>query len=264
MRCACGPGEQAPRLLPFPFFVCCPVRLLIRCEATLLARMMQNISGLTCDLTNRSATAISNVLASSVLVGCAITLQLCRRACVRSGRVPIEDDPAHRAVFARRRHGRLGACSSRQAPAWPGVTVVLDYRAGAAAMIGRSRSRRTRSPRRLYPADRPEHDDDRPSVLQEARFLPVKDFSPLSLVAIVRRCCWWVIPRCRREREELVALAKARPGRSTMRPAGLRRQLAHGDGAPADDGRHSHYVLPYKERRRRPGRCAIGPSFRSC
>jgi tripartite-type tricarboxylate transporter receptor subunit TctC len=92
-----------------------------------------------------------------------------------------------------------------------GQQIVLDYRPGAAAMIGTEAiARATPDGYSLLIAQSTM--TIVPSVYRKIRFDPVKDFAPISLVAVVPLLMVGHPSLPARNAKELIALAKSRPG----------------------------------------------------
>jgi tripartite-type tricarboxylate transporter receptor subunit TctC len=172
---------------------------------------MQNISVPMCDLNNRSVTALVNVLARSVLVGAAAALQLFTAPAFAQDAYPSK---AIRLIVPSSPGGGTDASARLIAPRLGsalGQQVILDYRAGAAAMIGTEAVARA-APDGYTLLIAQSTMTIVPSVYKKVRFDPVKDFAPLSLVAIVPLLLVGHPSLPARNVKELIALAKARPG----------------------------------------------------
>jgi tripartite-type tricarboxylate transporter receptor subunit TctC len=92
-----------------------------------------------------------------------------------------------------------------------GQQVVIEYRAGAAAMIGTEAGARA-APDGYTLLIAQSTMTIVPSVYRKVRFDPVKDFSPISMVAIVPLLLVGHPSLPARNVKELIALARARPG----------------------------------------------------
>lgn len=92
-----------------------------------------------------------------------------------------------------------------------GQQVIIDYRPGAAAMIGTEAGARA-APDGYTLLIAQSTMTIVPSVYRKVRFDPVKDFSPISMVAIVPLLLVGHPSLPAKSLKELIALAKARPG----------------------------------------------------
>src|SRR5687767_5901760 len=92
-----------------------------------------------------------------------------------------------------------------------GQQVVIDYRPGAAAMIGTEAGARA-APDGYTLLIAQSTMTIVPSVYKKVRFDPQKDFSPISIVAVVPLLLVGHPSLPARNVKELIALAKARPG----------------------------------------------------
>jgi tripartite-type tricarboxylate transporter receptor subunit TctC len=149
--------------------------------------MMQNISGLACDVTNTRASAIVNVVASAVLLASAAALQLGVASALAQEAYPSK---TIRLIVPSSPGGGTDASARLIAPklsAALGQQVVIDYRPGAAAMIGTEAGARA-APDGYTLLIAQSTMTIVPSVYRKVRFDPVKDFAPISLVAACRSC----------------------------------------------------------------------------
>ena len=109
-----------------------------------------------------------------------------------------------------------------------GQQIVLDYRPGAAAMIGTEASRARR--RLLQSADCAEHHDHRALRLPQDTLRPVKDFAPISQVAVVPLLMVGH-PHCPRARQGAGRVGEVPSGPARLRGRRIRRQFASGNGS---------------------------------
>jgi tripartite-type tricarboxylate transporter receptor subunit TctC len=173
--------------------------------------MMQNISGLACDVTNTRASAVVNVIASAVLIASTAALQLGVVSAFAQDAYPSK---TIRLIVPSSPGGGTDASARLIAPklsALLGQQVVIDYRPGAAAMIGTEAGARA-APDGYTLLIAQSTMTIVPSVYRKVRFDPVKDFAPISLVAVVPLLLVGHPSLPVKSVKELVALAKSRPG----------------------------------------------------
>jgi tripartite-type tricarboxylate transporter receptor subunit TctC len=172
---------------------------------------MQNISLGRCDLANVRVTAIANVVASSALIASLTGLQFIAACAFAQDAYPSK---TIRLIVPSSPGGGTDASARLIAPRLSsalGQQVVLDYRAGAAAMIGTEAAARA-APDGYTLLIAQSTMTIVPSVYRKVRFDPVKDFAPISLVAVVPLLLVGHPALPVKNVKELVALAKARPG----------------------------------------------------
>jgi tripartite-type tricarboxylate transporter receptor subunit TctC len=172
---------------------------------------MQNISVPACDLTNRSVSASALSLASCALVSLMTALELGPSTALAQDGYPSK---AVRLIVPSSPGGGTDASARLIAPKLSsalGQQVVLDYRPGAAAMIGTEAAARA-APDGYTLLIAQSTMTIVPSVYKKVRFDPVKDFAPISLVAVVPLLLVGHPSLPARNVKELIALAKARPG----------------------------------------------------
>jgi tripartite-type tricarboxylate transporter receptor subunit TctC len=170
---------------------------------------MQNISGVTRDLANEVRTVITKLLAWSALVGSALPL-------IAPSAFAQDAYPSKtvRLIVPSSPGGGTDASARLIAPRLSsalGQQVVLEYRAGAAAMIGTEAGARA-APDGYTLLIAQSTMTIVPSVYKKVRFDAVKDFAPISLVAVVPLLLVGHPSLPAKNVKELIALAKARPG----------------------------------------------------
>jgi tripartite-type tricarboxylate transporter receptor subunit TctC len=154
---------------------------------------------------------IANILARSALAAAIGALQLIAGAASAQDAYPSK---TIRLIVPSSPGGGTDASARLVAPrlsALLGQQVVLDYRPGAAAMIGTEAGARA-APDGYTLLIAQSTMTIVPSVYSKVRFDPVKDFAPISLVAVVPLLLVGHPSLPARNVKELIALAKARPG----------------------------------------------------
>ena len=180
-------------------------------QATLLSHIMQNISGSTRDLANGCVATNGMLYASAMIVASITALPFVAAPAFAQDAYPSK---TIRLIVPSSPGGGTDASARLIAPRLSsalGQQVVLDYRPGAAAMIGTEAGARA-APDGYTLLIAQSTMTIVPSVYKKVRFDPVKDFAPISLVAVVPLLLVGHPSLPAKNVRELVALARTRPG----------------------------------------------------